>query len=94
MYSLRGSRFVRSGTDGTIYLKRVDGAFAQLALDERGWSVVAEFPAMPWVARVARSGPMVLHLGDGFALNLLRSVGEAEIITPRATSPQKYMDGN
>ena len=93
MHSLRGSRFVRSGIDGTIYLKRVDGTFAQLARDERGWSSVAEFPAMPWVARVARSGRMVLHLGDGVGLNLLRSVGPPEMVAPVSLSPPKLMNG-
>jgi len=87
--SLCGSRFVQSGIDGTTYLEQSDGTFAQLARDERGWRAVAEFPAMPWVARVARSGRVVLHLGDSFGLNLLRSVGPPKMVTPLAYEPPK-----
>jgi hypothetical protein len=81
MEGLRGTRFVRSGIDGTIYLALVDGSFAQLAQDETGWVGIATFPAVPWAARAARSGRAVLHLGDGFELNVLRSIGAPEIVS-------------
>jgi len=87
MESLRtvhGSRFLRSGIDHTIYLGKTDGPFTQLARNERSWAPVAEFRAVPWGARVARSGRTVLHLGDGFGLNVLR-IGELEMTSPQET---------
>jgi hypothetical protein len=85
LLSLQGSRFLRSGIDGTIYLGKTDGTFVQLARDGRGWATVAEFQAVPWVARVARSGRTVLHLGDGFGLNVLH-IGALEMASPRTHS--------
>jgi hypothetical protein len=86
MQGLHGSRFVRSGVDGTIYLLKRDGKYAQLVSGERGWSIGAEFPTEPWTARAARSGRIVLHLVDSFGLEVLH-VGELEPAAPH--SPEK-----
>jgi hypothetical protein len=69
---LSGTRFLQSGIDGTPYLRTSDGHYAELGLGPHGWGAVATFADEPWVARAARSGSTVVHLGNGFELRILR----------------------
>lgn len=78
---LHGTRLAESGLDDAIYLETRDRTFVQLGRGEAGWAAVAEFPSVPWVVRVARSGRTLLHLGNGYGLNVLQ-LGPRESVSP------------
>jgi hypothetical protein len=83
---LGGSCLLQSALDGTIYIGRTDGSFIQIELGESGWGAVAEFSVIPWSLRAARLGRTVLHLGNGFDLNLLRIDAAPAMVSPQEGS--------
>lgn len=83
LITLAAYRIVKSGFDNSALVRRPDGTFVELEKRERGWAPAAVYEQAPWKAFVARSGRTVLHLNDGYRLNIYRLQASPQIVSPR-----------
>ena len=73
-------RLTWSNLDGRYYAEGQQGQYLALTLKIGQPVVTARYATRPWQSRAVRSGRLVLHLGDGSSLEVLRSTGPREIL--------------
>ncbi|NNB90523.1 hypothetical protein [Corallococcus exiguus] len=84
-------QFFRSPFSGNVLGRQADDTFVELEPLEQGWRSSVRYDSPPWEVVAAKAGAMVLHLGDGYRVNVFRTPSAPRVVPPTGAGPTQQL---